>query len=197
MTVNVFVPLTATAGTRNKITFTVRGVTDVQQAVYFTVTGNTPVQDSWAPTLSWNYGSRCEWKSNPGVCSQHVWSVEVTAQDWDTGILRLQSQPKGLLLLQPFTAGTRDPVIATYSASCCQPRVTITAYDAGNNLKTVTLDVTDIWLSDAAIAAIVVGVILFIVLVILIIIWCVWCIRRRKQSGELPVYRSRARSRQE
>lgn len=197
VTVNLFVPITAVSGQRNKVTFTARGVTDVQQSVFFTVAGQTTIQDSWAPTLNWNYGSRCEWKTNAGVCSQHVWSVEITAQDWDTGILRLQSSPKGLLLRNQFTAGTREPVTATYSASCCQPRVTITAYDAANNQKTISLDVTDIWLSDAAIAAVVVGVILLIILIILAICLCIWCRRRRKQTGELPVYRSRARSRQE
>lgn len=197
VTVNLFIPNTAVSGQRNKVTFTARGVTDVQQSVWFTVAGQNPVQDTWAPNLYWNYGSRCEWKTTPGICSQHVWSVEITAQDWDTGILRLQSSPKGLLLRNGFTAGTRDPVIATYSASCCQPRVTITAFDAANNQKTVTLDVTDIWLSEAGIAAVVVGVLLFIVLVILIVILCIWCVRRRKQTQELPVYRSRARSRQE
>lgn len=159
--------------------------------------GQSTIQDTWAPSLHWTYGSRCEWKTGPGVCSQHVWSVEITAQDTDTGILRLQSSPRGLLLRNVFTAGTREPVTATYSASCCQPRVTITAYDAANNQKTVTLDVTDIWLSDAAIAAIVVGVILLIVLIALLVVLCVWCKRRRKQTGELPVYRSRTRSRQE
>lgn len=198
VTVNLIVPNTAVSGQRNKVTFTARGVTDVQQAVYFTVAGQNPIQDSWAPNLYWTYGSRCEWKTNAGVCSQHVWSVEITAQDWDTGILRLQSSPKGLLLRTPFTAGTREPVLATYSASCCQPKVTITAYDAANNLKTITLDVTDIWLSDAAIAAVVVGCILLIVLIVLLVILCRWCIRRRKATAELPVYRStRSRSRQE
>lgn len=197
MTVNLFVPASATSGQRNKVTFTARGVTDVQQSVFFTVAGQNTVQDSWAPNLYWNYGSRCEWKTNAGVCSQHIWSVEITAQDSDTGILRLQSQPRGLLLRNNFVAGTKEPVIATYSASCCQPRVTITAYDAANNQRTITLDVTDIWLSEAAIAAVVCGVLLFIVLVILIVILCVWCVRRKRATQELPVYRSRARSRQE
>ena len=197
MTVNLFVPASATSGQRNKVTFTARGVTDVQQSVFFTVAGQNTVQDSWAPNLYWNYGSRCEWKTNAGVCSQHIWSVEITAQDSDTGILRLQSQPRGLLLRNNFVAGTKEPVIATYSASCCQPRVTITAYDAANNQRTITLDVTDVWLSEAAIAAVVCGVLLFIVLVILIVILCVWCVRRKRATQELPVYRSRARSRQE
>lgn len=196
VTVNLFVPTTAVAGQRNKVTFTARGVTDVQQSVFFTVAGQTIVQDTWAPSLYWTYGSRCEWKTNPGICSQHVWSVEITAQDGDTGLLRLQSTPKGLLLRNGFTAGTREPVTATFSASCCQPRVTIVAFDGANNQKTITLDVTDIWLSEAGIAAVVVGVILFIVLVILLVILCIWC-RRRKQAQELPIYRSRARSRQE
>lgn len=191
------VPTTAPAGTRNKITFTARGVTDVQQSVFFTVAGQNTPQDNWAPSIYYTYGSRCEWKTNAGVCSQHVWSVEITAQDWDSGILRLQSVPKGLLLRNKFTAGTKEPVTATYSASCCAPRVTITAYDAANNQKTLTLDVTDLWLSEAGIAAVVCGVLLFIALVVLIVILCIWCIRRRKQSQELPVYRSRARSRQE
>lgn len=94
-----------------------------------------------------------------------------------------------------FVAGTRDSVTATYSASCCQPRVTITAFDMSNNQKTINLDVTDIWLSEAAIAAIVVGCLLLVALIILIVVLCVWCARRRKRSQELPIYRSsRSRS---
>lgn len=190
----LFVPQTAEAGTRNKVTFTSRSVSEVIQSVYFTVAGQNTVQDSSAPYIYYTYGSRCEWKTSPGTCSQHVWSVEITAQDWESGVLRVQSQPRGLLLRNVFTAGTREPVTATYSASCCQPRVTITAFDLANNQKTLTLDVTDIWLSEAAIAAIVLGVILFICLVILIVVFCIWCCKRRKASQELPIYRSRARA---
>lgn len=191
------IPQSAVAGQRNKVTFTARGVTDVTQAVFFTVSGPNTVQDTWAPSLEWTYGSRCEWKTGPGVCSQHVWSLEITARDTDSGILRIQSTPKGLLLRNKFTAGTREPVTATYSASCCQPKVTITAYDISNNQRSITLDVTDIWLSEAAIAAIVVGVLLLLALIALLVILCIWCNRRRKNSQELPIYRSRARSRQE
>lgn len=197
VTVNLWIPATAVTGQRNKITFTARGVTDVQQAVFFTVGNQNSAQDTWAPWVSYTYGARCEWKSSPGVCSQHVWSVDVIAQDSDTGVMRLNSAPRGLLLRNAFTAGTREPVTATYSASCCQPKVTITVYDAANNFKSIELDVRDIWLSEAGIAAVVVGVLLFIALVILIVILCVWCIRRRRKTQELPIYRSRTRSRQE
>lgn len=122
----------------------------------------------------------------------------MTVIDYDSGILRLQSNPRGIAIRNAYTAGTTGEIKATYTASCCSPRVTITAFDAAGNQKTISVDVTDIYLDEATIAAITLGVILLIVLLVLLICLIVWCVKkRRKESRELPVYRTRTERRRE
>lgn len=118
--------------------------------------------------------------------------MDVSTFDEDTGILRLQSQPRGLLIRDQYTAGTREEVKATYSASCCNPRVTITSYDLAGNQKTITLDVTDLYLEPFEIVAIVLGSILLIIIIAAIIWAIVYCCKKHRNTRELPVYRSRA-----
>lgn len=60
----------------------------------------------------WGYGSRCEGKTGAGQCASSVWSLEVSAQDTDTGILRIQSRPPGIIVRNAFTAGTTNEVKA-------------------------------------------------------------------------------------
>lgn len=81
---------------------------------------------------------------------------------------------------------------ATYSASCCTPRVTITSYDLAGNQKTITLDVNEYYLSPVEIVAIVLGVILLILLIAAIVWAIVYCCKKRRNTRELPVYRSRS-----
>lgn len=107
-----------------------------------------------------------------------------------SGVLRIQSIPRGLYYRNDFIAGTKNQVVASYSASCCQPKVTITVFDLAGNQRSVSLDVTDIWLSEAGIAAVVLGVILLLIILILIFLLICWCVRKRRESRELPVYRS-------
>lgn len=110
----------------------------------------------------------------------------------DSGILRVQSTPKGLLIRDQYVAGTTQEVKATYSASCCAPRVSITVYDLAGNQKTLTLDVTEFYLEPMEIVAIVLGVILLIIL-IAAIVWAIYyCVKKHRNTRELPVYRSRS-----
>lgn len=139
----------------------------------------------------WNYGSRCDGRTNSGQCAGFVWSLEITASDYDSGILRLSSNPKGLLLRNAFIAGTTQEVKATYTASCCAPRVTITAYDLAGNQRSISVDVTEYILNPAEIAAITLGVILILILIGIIIALIVYCCKKRESSHDLPVYRSR------
>lgn len=116
--------------------------------------------------------------------------MEIVAQDWETGLLRLQATPAGLINRNTFTVGTNQPLRATYTASCCQPKVTLVAYDIAGNQRTHNIDVRDVVLSEASIAAIVLGVLLLILLIVLIVILVVWCCRRKRVSHDLPSYRS-------
>ncbi|KAG5672857.1 hypothetical protein PVAND_002946 [Polypedilum vanderplanki] len=88
-----------------------------------------------------------------------------------TGLLSMRSTPEGLVLRSPFVAGTNEEVTATYSASCCEPRVTITAYDLNRNQRTLQLNVDDPWLSEYGIATVVLACLFLILLIILIVIW--------------------------
>lgn len=115
----------------------------------------------------------------------------VTAQDWQTGIMRLQSTPSaGLIYTRAYTIGTTEPLKATYIASCCEPKVSLVAHDVAGNQRAYTIDVRDIVLTEASIAAISLGAILLILLIILLIASIVWCCRRRKMVLDLPTYRS-------
>lgn len=115
----------------------------------------------------------------------------MTTLDTDTGILRVQSNPKGILIRNAFTAGTTQEVKATYTASCCSTRVTITSYDLAGNQKTIAVDVTEYYLNWVEIVAIVLGSLLLILIIAILIATIVWCVRKRQKARELPVYRSR------
>ncbi|XP_049282232.1 uncharacterized protein LOC125763310 isoform X2 [Anopheles funestus] len=189
VTVALVVTPTAEIGSRDKVTFSTTGVDSVSQSAWVTVSDSAGLADSTRPSLWYTYSSRCEFRSTPATCTGAFWTLEVMARDWETGLMRISSNPAGLLYKTPFTAGTRDEVRASYTASCCQPRVTITAYDVSRNVRSLNLDVTDIWLNEAGIAAVVLGILLFIALIILLVLLIRYCIRKRRQSKELPIYR--------
>uniref|UniRef100_A0A182IZ38 Uncharacterized protein n=1 Tax=Anopheles atroparvus TaxID=41427 RepID=A0A182IZ38_ANOAO len=191
--VNVIVTLivapTAEIGSRDKVTFSTAGVDQVAQAAWVTVADSSGLADTTRPSLWYTYSSRCEGRSTPATCTGAFWTLEVMARDYETGLMRISSSPAGLIYKTPFTAGTRDEVRASYTASCCQPRVTVTAYDVSRNVRSLNLDVTDIWLNEAGIAAVVLGVLLFIALIILLILLIRYCVRKRRMSKDLPIYR--------
>ncbi|XP_052902288.1 uncharacterized protein LOC128309846 [Anopheles moucheti] len=189
VTVALIVTPTAEIGSRDKVTFSTTGVDTVSQSAWVTVSDSAGLADSTRPSLWYTYSSRCEGRSTPATCTGAFWTLEVMARDYETGLMRISSNPAGLLYKTPFTAGTRDEVRASYTASCCQPRVTVTAYDVSRNVRSLNLDVTDIWLNEAGIAAVVLGILLFIALIILLVLLIRYCIRKRRQSKELPIYR--------
>lgn len=149
------------------------------------------LKDRRPPLIYWNYGSRCEGRTGAGHCAGSVWSLELTTIDTDTGILRIQSNPKGIIIRNAFTAGTTNEVKATYTASCCSTRVTITSYDLAGNQKTISVDVTEYYLNWVEILAITLGSILLILIIAIIIALLVYCCKKRQKARELPVYRSR------
>ena len=150
------------------------------------------LQDRWAPHIYWRYGSRCYGRTEAGRCADSTWTLDITTVDHDTGFLRLQSIPRGIWIRDRYTAGTTQEVKATYSASCCTPRVSITSYDLAGNQKTITLDVTEFYLEPMEIVAIVLGTLLLILIIVAIIWAIVYCCKKHRNTRELPVYRSRA-----
>ncbi|XP_055622864.1 uncharacterized protein LOC129765852 isoform X2 [Toxorhynchites rutilus septentrionalis] len=190
--VTMVIGTNAEVGARDKVTFSTEGADRVQQSAWVTVTDAAGLPDAYQPSIWYTYTSRCEGRSTAGTCTGAFWTVDITARDYETGLMRISSSPRGIVYKAPFTIGTRDEVKASYTASCCQPKVSITAHDISKNARSINLDVTDIWLNEAGIAAVVLGVLLLIALIILLIILIRWCIRRR-QSRELPIYRGDAR----
>lgn len=118
--------------------------------------------------------------------------MEVTAVDPETGILRISSNPRGIVVRDQYSAGTTQEVKATYTASCCTPRVSITVYDLAGNQKTITVDVTEYYLDPIEIVAITLGVILLVILIVAVVVAIIYCCKKRRETRELPVYRSRA-----
>ncbi|XP_017023928.2 uncharacterized protein [Drosophila kikkawai] len=188
----VLVPLGTAQGTADRITFTNYGRETATLAVNLKVVTSIDAQDTTGPTLSWEFGSRCDYLTPESLnCGERFWTLDVTAQDWQSGMLRLQATPpEGLFYRNYYTAGSSEPLKATYMASCCEPKVSLVAYDAAGNQRSLTIDVRDVYFSEAAIAAICLGVILLLLLIVAIIWGIVCCYRRRKVSLELPTYRS-------
>ncbi|BFF94401.1 uncharacterized protein DMAD_12041 [Drosophila madeirensis] len=188
----VLVPTGTAQGTTDRITFSNYGRETATMAVNLKVVSSIDAQDTTGPTLSWEFGSRCDYLTPESLtCGERFWTLDLTAQDWQSGIMRLQTTPaEGLFYRNYYTAGTTEPLKATYMASCCEPKVAITAYDASGNQRSINIDVRDVVLTEGAIAAICLGAILLLLLIVAIIWGIVWCCRRRKVSLELPTYRS-------
>ena len=137
--VTIIVPQGSELGTKDKITLTSQGVVQASQAVMLTVANNA-INDPWAPHIWYTYSTRCDWRQS---CVGGVWSVEVVARDYESGLMSIKSNPEGLLIRAPYVAGTNDEVKATFTASCCEPRVSITAYDLNRNQKAIQLNVDE------------------------------------------------------
>lgn len=194
VTVLAQVPQNTPIGTTDKVTLISNSLTIVSQAVMVQVIGSGSIQDPHRPYLHYTYGARCDGKKDAGTCSNGYWSLEITTQDAQTGILRIESEPPGLIIRTPYVAGTKEDVRATYTTSCCSPRVTVTSYDVAKNPSTFTVDVRDVWLDAAGIAAVTLGSLLGLLLLILLILACVWCCCHNRESRDLPVYRSDSRT---
>ncbi|KAM7350597.1 uncharacterized protein ACRADG_009151 isoform 2-T3 [Cochliomyia hominivorax] len=193
VTVTVLVPQNTQGDTIDHITFsTTAAGTTTSITLNLKVITTIDTLDNTPPSVSWSFGSRCEGVTSEfDSCSERFWNMYITAQDWQTGIMRLQATPaSGLIYTKSYTVGTTQPLKASYVASCCEPKVSLVAFDAAGNQQSQTIDVRDIVLTEASIAAISLGAILLILLIILLITAIVWCCRRRKIVLDLPTYRS-------
>lgn len=66
------------------------------------------------------------------------------------GLLRVTSSPVGLTYDSNFISGTREEVISTYRATCCAPRVMITAVDAFGNANSYVVDISSEYINFSA-----------------------------------------------
>ncbi|XP_061727000.1 uncharacterized protein LOC133532395 isoform X1 [Cydia pomonella] len=187
-TVNVVVSVgitnTAQPGARDLITFTAIGIDQVSISAYVYVVNTVDTVDVWAPELRHTFQGMCIGKQGDD-CAQHIWSTTITARDASSGLLRLTSTPIGLVFDSNFISGTREEIRAIYRATCCAPRLSVTAVDANGNVNSYIIDISG-YLSSASIAAITLSIFLAIAIIALIIFLIYWCVRRRKESRELP-----------
>ncbi|KAG7306610.1 hypothetical protein JYU34_007980 [Plutella xylostella] len=183
--VRMIISNAATPGARDLVIFTAEGRDKASIAAYVYVTSpDGPPTDLWAPEVTHSFQGSCFGKMRDD-CAQNVWSVNVVARDNVAGLLRVSSSPPGLLYAGNFVAGTRDSVVSTYRASCCAPRLLVTAVDAVGNAQSYNLDISN-YFTPASIAAIVLGVFLLIALILIVAFLIYWCVRRRRESKELP-----------
>ncbi|KAJ2941713.1 hypothetical protein O0L34_g10521 [Tuta absoluta] len=198
-TVNVIVTVgiteTAQPGARDLITFSAihNSIERGSASTYVYVTGSgQSLNDVWSPVVRHNFQGSCIGRQGSD-CAQYIWSTTVIARDQNSGLLRLTSSPTGLIVNQNFIAGSREEVTATYRATCCAPRMVVTAVDAFGNANSYIIDISN-YFTKAGVAAIVLAVLLFVALVVLIGLFIYWCVRRRKESRELPYSTSTSRN---
>lgn len=158
-------------------------------------------KDDKPPTIDWSFSRRCKKPSSSGSdasslngaenCAYDWWSMDIVAQDFESGILRLQVNPgTGLYIIRDYIVGGKEPLNAIYTASCCEPKVSLLSYDAAGNQRAYNVDVRDIVLNNETIAAISLSVILLVLLIVLSILACVWCYRKRQIIADIPSYQS-------
>lgn len=97
--------------------------------------------DNWAPDLTYQFKGDCRQFDKPSNCENSQWSLEAVFKDPDSGLLKILSEPMGLLFGGEFVAGTKSPVTVTYLASCCKPKVDIWAEDLKGNFRRKSFDV--------------------------------------------------------
>ncbi|XP_050313265.1 uncharacterized protein LOC126748224 isoform X2 [Anthonomus grandis grandis] len=117
---------------QDEITFTARtGTLRIQKRVLIDVRTHL---EQYENTLyaDWKYTSDCT-----GIlysqCSSASWRIEITAHAPGSGLLQLNTEPKGITIPLGYTVGTTEAVTGYYSESCCYPDLTIIAVDRRKN----------------------------------------------------------------
>nr|CAD7432636.1 unnamed protein product [Timema monikensis] len=99
----------------------------------------------------------------------------------DFGLLQVISQPRGIQFHSTFIAGMKDTITAKYSATCCNPKVDIYAYDIQGNYirESINVKANSGGLKTGEIAAIVLGILLLIALILFIVFLVKYCKKKR------------------
>ncbi|XP_060822052.1 uncharacterized protein LOC132910400 [Bombus pascuorum] len=185
--VDLIVPDNVAPDTANTVTLFILGTEIKEKSVYLYVKGSlSKLTDDVKPTTEYSFNNNCAGKLVKDQCYKSRWSVDITIQDYDSGLKRVISSLNNVYPRTEFISGTRSPVTFYYSATCCDKTVKITAIDLLDNYSTITIDVTA-WnnLSEAEIAAITVGALMALLFIIAITVLIIYCIRKRK-SHDLP-----------
>ncbi|XP_031837408.1 uncharacterized protein LOC116429086 isoform X2 [Nomia melanderi] len=185
--VDIVIPDNTSPDTANTVTLFIQGTEIKEKSAYIYVQGSlSKLTDDVKPKIEYSFNNNCAGKLDKNHCYKSRWSVDISIQDYDSGLKRVISSSNDVYPRTEFISGTRSLVTFFYSATCCDTTTKITAIDLLDNYNTITIDVTE-WnnLSEAQIAAIAVGALLALLLIIFIIILIIYCIRRRK-SLDLP-----------
>uniref|UniRef100_A0A146KVU9 Uncharacterized protein n=1 Tax=Lygus hesperus TaxID=30085 RepID=A0A146KVU9_LYGHE len=179
-------------GNPSIITFTVFFDYDrqsVTKKVYFYVGSES--YDSYSPEIWYDFDGDCSGSVSPRNCEAKTWKATINIQDSDSGLLKLRSDPMGIILEKEFIVGTKDVVRGIYTSSCCQTKVDITATDTLGNVRIKYIDIEKRWLSAGDIAAIVLACILLVIIIAFIVWMIVKCCRRR--TAKLSIYPKHSR----
>ncbi|XP_045122462.1 von Willebrand factor A domain-containing protein 7-like isoform X2 [Portunus trituberculatus] len=121
----------------------------------------------------------------PSSCSNSRWSMQFTVRD-NRGVFLVESQPEANF--PNFASGDRE-VTLPYSASCCNPGVTIVVTDIDNNFVTCEVNNGELessggttTLTTAAITGIAVGSVLLVLIIIAVVV--IFVIYRRRTRKE-------------
>ncbi|CAD1481294.1 unnamed protein product, partial [Heterotrigona itama] len=185
--IDLVIPNNVAPDTANTVTLSILGTEIKEKSVYLYVQGSlSKLTDDIKPTMEYSFNDNCAGKLEKDRCYKSRWSIDITIQDYDSGLKRVISSVNNIYPRTEFIGGTRSPVTFYYSATCCEKTVKITAIDLLNNYNTMTIDVTE-WnnLSEAQIAAITMGALLALLLLIVIIVSIIYCIQKRK-SHDFP-----------
>ncbi|CAG9790557.1 unnamed protein product [Diatraea saccharalis] len=181
--------LTVTARDELSDNLTVRDAVSGNLTVRDAVSGNLTVRDAVSGNLTVRDAVSGNLTVRDSVSDyltvRNSVSGNLTVRDAVSGLLRLSSSPVGLTYDSNFVSGSREEVVATYRATCCAPRLVVTAVDAMGNANSHVVDISG-YITGAGIAAIVLGVVLAIGLIALIVFLIAFCVRRRRESRELP-----------
>ncbi|XP_066961494.1 von Willebrand factor A domain-containing protein 7-like isoform X1 [Macrobrachium rosenbergii] len=135
-------------------------------------------QDQVPPTITESGRTSCVGYLSPEDCN-HQWSVKFRLEDSYPGLLKVTTTPD-YRSIPIFSSGVQTLEVY-YSASCCQPRVTIYAYDLAFNVNSLTVDNSDSAnLSAGAVSGIVIGSIAAIILLLALVIFIV----KRQRGGK-------------
>ncbi|XP_068239453.1 von Willebrand factor A domain-containing protein 7-like [Palaemon carinicauda] len=152
---------------------------------------NSKYQDQVPPTITESGRTSCAGYLNPQDCN-HQWSVKFRLEDSYPGLLKVTTTPDygGI----PFFSSGVQTLDVFYSATCCQPRVTIYAYDLALNLNSLTVDNSGpANLSAGAVSGIVIGTIALIVLLLLLVV-CIVKRQRSRKKEHITLKKSRRRT---
>lgn len=66
--------------------------------------------------------------------------------NYSLGLLQVISKPKGIYFPKSFTSGTKEEVIGTYSESCCNADLQMTATDRSGNKRQISTNAFRKWI---------------------------------------------------